>query len=338
MAEPDNIVQLPPEALAGAANFASKFQGVNAAQRAKYQGDQVAYAQALQRQQAEHLAQLAMTNKDVAGILQNQQKLAMAQELQKAKLAHMTAQDTAQQLKAYTDFQTKALLAQQEAETNKQTGAFIDAQREAAQKYGLHTPEYYKAIDPANFPALDDSNPAVKGYLQGQRAFTAPSQQVGGAIPPSVLNNYAKLQGVLEYHPVAAQAEAQKNIADKKENVPYTGAADWAMKQKEAAMLEQQYPQLKSMGTPVAPTPVPQQTAPAAPTATPAAEQIIPAGGIVGGPAQPEPYPTPPVPRNIYASPTPASYPPPPKVGDIQMGHQYQGGNPADPASWKPVQ
>jgi hypothetical protein len=44
-----------------------------------------------------------------------------------------------------------------------------------------------------------------------------------------------------------------------------------------------------------------------------------------------------PAPQAPAATPQAAAPPPPPKVGDVRKGYKFNGGNPADPASWSKV-
>lgn len=84
-----NVIQLPPEALQGDSDWASKFVGgtTNAALRSKHDQDQSQYAQALQQQQQDHMDNLIATDKNAFAIHKGQQELDMQREKHQAEMA-----------------------------------------------------------------------------------------------------------------------------------------------------------------------------------------------------------------------------------------------------------
>lgn len=257
-----NIVAMPPQYLEDSASWASRFRGVNPDQIASHNADKIAYAQALQQQQAEHMAKLASTNKDVSNILATHQRLQMQEESMRLRNQLATAQN-----ERLTSVENARLLQKSHIEDHN-TG-MSNAVRNAIDKYGLGSPGYYQAIKdgsvkyPAQTEFKGDVSAADKYF--SDNSWTNNPDAAKPTIPVSAILDYAKAQGRIGYHEVAAPAEAKANSdaaaktglpAERARDAngalyagkPYTGSADWELQNRTIAQLEAQYPGLKTVG------------------------------------------------------------------------------------------
>lgn len=262
---------IDPELLRPAAEFGSKFNPANPEQRLRYSNDRASYALALQQQQAEHQAQRINTNKAAHDIYVAQQRL----ELERLRAASQIARN-------------QLAVAKEKAQTEHEMG-FANRLTEAATNpetaYG--TPGYYKAVkDAQNLYPLGASKHA-SDISDANRFFQPPTdldqarlQQIQSTlnapetVPTSVIVDYAKNQGVLQFHRTAI-AEHVKNQIAAGTSTPYDKIPDMQLAAKQAAIFEAKYPQLKTLLAPQTVSPATASTAPAtaatpSPTATPA--------------------------------------------------------------------
>lgn len=190
----NNIIQLPPDALAGNASWAARFPGVNAAQRVQHNEDKIAYARALQQQQADHMAQLANSDKDTASIVRGQQEIALKQKIHQDNLAHQALMDSydiplkyarEQEMKAkeLKDTATQTEAYQKKTAEHNDTAGFTSALTKArhdGMKDG--TPGFHSAVIAAHeqFPAADNkfTAPYVTAAINSFRPLSPEQQAV----------------------------------------------------------------------------------------------------------------------------------------------------------------
>lgn len=350
--------------LLDSARWADRFRG--GANQPAHDSSKIAYAAALQQQQAEHMAQLAATNKDVANIVATQQRLRMQGELTQARIQHMHSQEAAQTSKESAALATKIAQMNQDAEENTQTGNMVNAINDSYGANKNNPKAHFTSVNPGDFPQADKGNPVIADYYSNRAKYLAPAANVTAGqkpVPVSAILDYAKAQGRIGYHEVAAPAEAKANSdaaaktglrADKARDAngalyagkPYTGSADWELQNRTIAQLEAQYPGLKTVGQPATQpdtgegdTPAPpaiDADVPAAPVEQGTPVVLAPTHAtLIGG--QPAQIVEPPAGTPVPAAPV-LNISTPPPVGTVDGGHKFKGGNPADPASWEPVQ
>lgn len=171
---PDNIIQLPPEDLAPAANFASKFQGVNAAQRARYQQDQLNYAKALQQQQAAHMQQRFETDKDFRAAVIAQDRMRHAEELQPLKMEALRAKIGADYARVARETQEQLAKFNMRQAKEGDTAAMIKAINDDFTANGKNPSSHFTAINPGDFPHADKTNVVISDYMQNREKYLAP--------------------------------------------------------------------------------------------------------------------------------------------------------------------
>lgn len=234
---------MPPQFLEDSASWASRFRGNNPDQIASHNADKIAYAAALQRQQADHMALLAATNKDVANILATHERLKMQGELTQARVQHMHSQEAAQSAKESATLATKIAQMNQDAEENMQTGNMVNAINDSYGANKNNPRAHFTAVNPGDFPQADKGNPVIADYYSNRAKYLSPAANAPPAaqkpVPAAIIAQYAKQQGIIGYHESAFKAANANKTA-----YPADQNAQWEAATREASALEAKYPQL----------------------------------------------------------------------------------------------